>query len=67
VACLFVLHFCLSLEKEKILKRRVERPLEHFPVTEMVVICILKNQGKKECFVVCLHFEKGFAAGPPRC
>lgn len=32
VACLFVLRFCLSPEKKEVLKRRVEGPLEHFPI-----------------------------------
>lgn len=46
---------------------KTSRALPNFVLFQMVIICILKNAGKKGCFVVCMGFGKGFAAGLPRC
>lgn len=46
---------------------KTSRALPNFVSFQMVIIYILKNAGKKGCFVVCMGFGKGFAAGLPRC
>lgn len=46
---------------------KTSRALPNFVSSRTVIRCILRNQGRKGCFVACLGFGKGFAAGLPRC
>lgn len=44
---------------------QTSRALTNFVSSQMVIICILKNRGKKGCFVVCLGFRKALQQVSP--